>query len=119
MKKRSVAAVLILTLITFGLYALIWHVKTKNEMNSWGAGIPTAWLILVPFVNLYWIWKWCSGIEYVTEDNRRNTRMSAPVAFLLQIMLPGIGMLILQDALNKAVDHGPPAGHQLPVARIA
>jgi hypothetical protein len=32
-------------------------------------------------------------------------------------MLPIIGMAILQDTMNKAVDRGVPA--QLPVARVA
>ena len=112
MKKRSVIGVLVLTFFTFGIYALIWHVKTKNEMNSCGAGIPTAWLLLVPFANIYWIWKWCSGIEHITGE-----KMSAPVAFLLQVFLPMIGMMILQDTMNKAIDRGLPG--QLPMARVA
>jgi hypothetical protein len=112
MKERSVAGVIILTIFTFGIYALIWHVKTKNEMNQAGAGIPTAWLLLVPFVSIYWIWKWCGGIEYISRE-----RMTAPVAFLVHAFLPLIGMAILQDTMNRAVRTGVP--HQLPMARIA
>ena len=40
MTKRSVAMVVILSCVTFGIYALIWYVKTKNEMNARGAAIP-------------------------------------------------------------------------------
>jgi hypothetical protein len=112
MKKRSVVAVLLLSIITFGIYALVWHVKTKREMVSAGADIPSAWLLIVPIASIYWLWKWCGGIEYVTKE-----KMSAPVAFLLHVMLPGIGMMILQDAMNKAIDRGVPAG--LPMARVA
>ena len=114
MNKRSVGGVIILSLVTFGIYALIWHVKTKNEMNQCGADIPTAFLIIVPIANLYWIWKWCGGIEYISKE-----KMTAPVAFLLHAFLPLIGMAILQDTMNKAIDRGLPGQAQLPVARVA
>jgi hypothetical protein len=112
MQQRSVVGVIILSLVTFGIYPIIWHVKTKNEMNAAGADIPTAWMLIVPFVNLYWLWKWCGGIEHITRE-----KMTAPVAFLLHVMLPLIGMAILQDTMNKAVMRGLPS--QLPQARIA
>jgi hypothetical protein len=112
MQQRSVVGVILLSLVTFGIYPIIWHVKTKNEMNAAGADIPTAWMLIVPFVNLYWLWKWCGGIEHITRE-----KMTAPVAFLLHVMLPLIGMAILQDTMNKAVMRGLPS--QLPQARIA
>lgn len=46
-------AVLLLPLITFGIYQIVWYVKTKNEMNQLGATIPTAWLVIVPIVNIW------------------------------------------------------------------
>ena len=51
MKNRNPIAVALLPLITFGIYSLYWQVKTKGEMNSLGADIPTAWLIVIPLVN--------------------------------------------------------------------
>jgi len=112
MKKRSVAVVIILSIVTLGIYTLVWHVKTKNEMVAHGADIPTAWLLIVPIANLYWVWKWCGGIEHITRE-----KMTAPVAFLLHVLIPLIGMAILQDTMNKAVDRGLPGA--LPVARVA
>jgi hypothetical protein len=112
MQKRSVASVIVLTIITFGIYALIWHVKTKNEMVAQGADIPTAWLLIIPIANIYWYWKWCGGVDYVT-----NGKMSQAVAFLLSLLLGLIGMAIVQDSLNQAISRGLPA--QLPQARIA
>jgi hypothetical protein len=112
MQKRSVGMVLLLSLVTLGIYSIYWHVKTKQEMVSCGADIPTAWLLIVPIGNLYWLWKWCGGIEHITRE-----KMTAPVAFLLHVMLPMIGMMILQDTMNKAVDRGLPGA--LPEARVA
>ena len=52
MTKRSVLSVVALTLITFGIYAIVWTVKTKREMVKAGAEIPTSWLLLVPIANI-------------------------------------------------------------------
>jgi hypothetical protein len=106
MRNRSIAGVIILTIVTFGIYGLYWRVSTKGEMVALGADIPTAWLIIVPIANLWWLWKWCVGVEKVT-----NGKLSGPVAFLLGF-LHFIGIAIIQDALNKSAT-------PLPQARVA
>ncbi len=111
MTKRSVVAVILLTIVTFGIYALVWSVKTKGEMVRAGADIPTAWLLIVPIANIYWQWKWAGGVEHVTRG-----KSSQAVTFILMFLLGIIGMAIIQSALNKAVDEG--AG-QMPQARVA
>jgi len=110
--KRSVVAVIILSIVTLGIYALIWQVKTKNEFVRAGADIPTAWLIIVPIANIYWMWKWSGGVEHVTGG-----KMSQVIAFIVLWLLGLIGMAIIQAELNKAIDRGVPA--QLPEARVA
>lgn len=96
MKNRSPAAVFFLPLITFGIYGLVWEVKTKNEMNKLGADIPTAWLIIIPLVNIWWLWKYSEGVGKVTKD-----QLSAVIAFLLLFLLGIIGMAIVQNEFNK------------------
>jgi hypothetical protein len=96
MQKRSPLTVLVLSFITLGIYGLYWYVITKREMNTKGASIPTAWLIIIPFVNIYWLWKFCQGISTVT-----NGGTSAPIAFLLLWLLSFIGSAIIQSELNK------------------
>lgn len=112
MNKRSVVMVIVLSIITFGIYALVWQVKTKNEMNKCGADIPTAWLLIVPIANIYWMWKYCGGVEHVTRG-----KMSQVISFLLLFLLGVIGMAIIQNEFNKAVDSGVPG--QMPQARVA
>jgi len=87
--------VFFLSLITFGIYGLVWYVKTKNEMNAKGAQIPTAWLIIVPIANIYWLWKYAQGVELVTSKE-----MSATTAFILIFLLAIIGMAIVQSKFN-------------------
>ena len=112
MNKRSVVAVILLTCITFGIYAIVWFVKTKNEMVRHGADIPTAWLMIVPIASIWWMWKYSGGVEHVTRG-----KQSQAVAFILIFLLSIVGMAVVQTALNKAVDEGLPG--QMPQARVA
>ncbi len=96
MNRRSVLGVIVLSLVTLGIYAIYWLVTSKTEMNSRGANIPTAWLILIPVVNIWWMWKFCEGVEHVTRG-----AMSGAVAFLLLWLLGVLGMGIVQSAFNK------------------
>ena len=82
MKRRNPLAVFILPFVTLGIYSIVWYVSTKEEMNTKGAQIPTAWLIIIPFVNLYWLWVYAKGVEKVT-----NGASSAVVDFLLRFFL--------------------------------
>lgn len=97
MKQRSVVMVIVLSIITFGIYALVWMVKTKNEMNAQGANIPTAWLLIVPIVSIWWMWKYSGGVEHVTRG-----KFSQVIAFILMFVLGVIGMAIIQDSFNKS-----------------
>jgi len=99
MKKRSPAAVFLLPFITLGIYALFWYVRTKTEMNSCGTHIPTAWLLIVPIANWYWLWKFSVGVEHVTSQ-----KMSAPASFLLLFFLGIIGQAIIQSQLNEVAN---------------
>jgi len=96
MKRRDPLMVVVLSIVTLGIYSLVWFVRTKGEMNTQGAEIPTAWLIIIPFVGLYWMWKFCNGVEKVTKGG-----MSAAVGFLLLYLLGPIGEAIVQSELNK------------------
>lgn len=98
MKHRSPAAPLLLPFVTFGIYSLVWYVKTKNEMNRSGSGIPTAWLLIVPIGNIVWLWKYAVGVEQFT-----NTRMGRHAAFWLLLLLGLIGAAIVQNSFNGAL----------------
>lgn len=96
MTSRSPLGILILSIITLGIYTIFWAVWTKNEMNAKGVQTPTAWLIIVPIANFYWWWRFSEGVERVT-----NRGMSAITAFLLVLFLSVIGLAIIQSSLNK------------------
>src|SRR5688572_25425852 len=98
MQNRNPIAVALLPFVTLGIYAIYWEVKTKGEMNQLGTQIPTAWLIIVPLVNIWWMWKYCEGVEQVTKG-----KMQGIVAFVLLWFLGPIGAAIIQDSFNKTV----------------
>ena len=95
MLNRSPVMVFIYTVITCGIYAIVWQVKTKDEMVSLGATIPTAWLLIVPFANLYWLWLYWVGVEKVPGG-----KTSSAVALLLLFLLGPIGMAVIQNSFN-------------------
>lgn len=97
MKRVEPILVFFLCIITFGIYALIWYVSTKDQANALGAKIPTAWLLILPIINFYWMWKFCEGIEYVT-----NKRVEGVISFLALLFLSVIGMAIVQNGINNA-----------------
>jgi hypothetical protein len=98
MKNRNPLAVLLLPFVTFGIYCIYWIVQTKIEMNAKGADIPSAILIIVPLVNIWWLWKYCEGVEFVTGG-----KMSGALAFVLLFLLEIIGAAIVQDTFNRNV----------------
>lgn len=99
MKRRSPAAPLLLPFITFGIYSIVWYVKTKIEMNARGAGIPTAWLLLVPIADIWWMWRFAVGVEGVSG-------MSRHAAFWLLLLLGPIGAAVAQSSLNTSAVGG-------------
>lgn len=120
MKHRGPIAVLFLSIITLGIYGLIWQVKTKGEMNRLGAKIPTAWLIIIPVVSIWWLWKYSEGVELVTKKE-----MSTVISFILLFVLGVIGMAIIQNEFNSIIakqmqgvttPSGPPTAATPPVA---
>ncbi|MEN9561017.1 MAG: hypothetical protein RIQ56_290 [Candidatus Parcubacteria bacterium] len=101
-KHRSPVAIIIFSFITFGIYALYWAVKTKEEINSLGAQIPTAWLIIIPIVNLYFFYKYAEGFAvYVKKDN------TPLLWFLLYLVIAPVAMIFVQIELNKYIGGAP------------
>ncbi|MFZ2560257.1 MAG: DUF4234 domain-containing protein [Candidatus Nanoperiomorbaceae bacterium] len=98
-KQRSPIAVLLLSIITFGIYEWYWRVKTKGEINVTNGDNPhilTAWIWVIPFGTIWWQWRYSEGAAKAISDKYSNA-----VVFLLTWLLGPIGDAILQDAFNK------------------
>ena len=98
-QNRNIALVYLLMIITFGIYAIYWLVKTKEEINSLGGTIPTAWLIIVPIANIYWVWRYCEDFgKFVKKDD------NGVLWFILYVLIGIIMPAIVQAELNKIAD---------------
>jgi hypothetical protein len=94
--KRNPVAVLLLALVTLGIYAIIWIARSRGEMVARGAAIPTTWLIIVPIANLIYYWKWSKGVEHVTGGTANGV-----VVFILMLFLGPVGYIYAQSQFNK------------------
>jgi hypothetical protein len=86
--------VFILSIITVGIYGIWWFVTTKGEMVARGAEIPTCWLMIIPIVNWFWLWKWGQGVAKVTGS------IGGGAAWALVFFLGPIGAAIIQSKFN-------------------
>lgn len=50
MRKRSIPVVLILGLVTLGIYPLYWLVSTRKELIRRGAHIPSVVVLIAPYL---------------------------------------------------------------------
>ena len=60
------------------------------------ANIPTAWLLIIPIADLFWLWEFSKGVDLVTTRS-----LAAGAAFLLLLFLGPIGGAIVQSSLNN------------------
>ncbi|VVB77129.1 Uncharacterised protein [uncultured archaeon] len=96
MEHRELAFVLIMLIITIGIYGIYWLVKTRREMVDRGADIPTTFLIIIPIVNIFYIYKWSMGAAEVT----RSDDAFGYIVFLLWLVLFPAAFLVAQDKFN-------------------
>lgn len=111
MTYREIWKAIALSIITFGIYAIVWQVKVKGELNNSGAQIPTAWWLIVPIGNIWWLWKYSEGVEVVTKE-----KYSAGLSFALLFLASVVGQAVLQTEFNKIAGGKPVAGGQAPQA---
>ena len=96
MTKKNPFIVFLLCFITFGIYPIVWFVKAGREMRVRDAQVPTAWLMIIPFVSIYWFWKWCAAVGKDTGGS-----MHGLIAAILLLFLGPIGIAIVQSQFNK------------------
>ena len=99
-KYRNIFLVYLFSIITLGIYAIYWAISTKDEINSLGAKIPTAWLLIIPIANLYWVYKYCEGFSEKVKKDKSNL-----LWFIVSILVGIVMPVIVQSELNKRAKH--------------
>ncbi len=100
-KKRKAGIVLLLSIITLGIYGIVWLVKTTKELRANTETAPkpsTLWLFLIPVVNFVvpfiYFWKYSAAINELTGFSKGGL-------FALWIFLGPVAMVVSQVQLNK------------------
>ena len=107
-KERSIVTAIILSIVTCGIYGIIWFVALTNEMNKASGRVNdtnggTAFLLNLVTCGIYGIfWAYKMGEK---RDIVANEKGSSNILYLV-LCLFGLGIVVyglLQDTLNKAI----------------
>ena len=93
-KKRNPILALVLSFVTFGIYILYWLITTALSLRKNTEEIPHPILIIVPFVNIYFLWKFFVGVKEITGHDNITL-------FILWIFLSPVSIYLTQKELNK------------------
>ncbi len=104
-----VAVTLIVVLIGAG-YTVYWLIHTAHALRRLtDKKIPPAILLVIPFANLWWLWRYSVAAEAYTKG-----KVQGALGFVLLVLLEPIGPGILQDYYNKVThDAAQPADHRV------
>ena len=92
----TVVGAILLSALLF-IYPFIWLIKTKGELVQQGADIPTSWLLIVPFANYYYVYKYGDEAQRITGGSLNG--VLAMVLFFFEL-LP-VMMMVYQGNYNK------------------
>ncbi|PTL59119.1 DUF4234 domain-containing protein [Paraconexibacter algicola] len=116
-RVRNPLGVIGLTLITLGIYGIVWYYKVNKELAAIGrakgteeAGtspvtsvlaVTLGALVIVPaVVSMFRTWKRLNVAEGLVG---REPDMSAPVGFVLMFLLGPVGTYFFQRNLNRVL----------------
>ena len=97
-KNMNPLVVIALFMFTFGIFPIYWYYKTKVELNNKGAQIPTFWYIIIPIVNIYWMYKFMEGFIKATKSDAN------PVLYFIGMFVPLVNLYMvytIQTGMNK------------------
>jgi len=108
-KPRSIGLIILFSIITLGIYFLYWFVVLTNDTNrlageKYSTDGVVALLLDIITLGIYGLF-WCYKLGEKTDVINNNPNGGSKVLFLI-LSLFGfgwVGMLIAQDAVNKAV----------------
>jgi hypothetical protein len=97
-ERRGLVETFLLAFFTFGIYGIYWAVITKRELVKAGGDLPTAFLMIVPFANFYFWYRYAQAYAKIVKHSSNDT--DGLIYFLLTFF-PLISILIFQDGYNR------------------
>lgn len=113
-EKKSIGLVILLSIITCGIYALVWFVKLTNDTNevsgskdatSGGMALLLT-LVTCGIYEIYWAYKQGEKLDIAKQNYGMPSKDSAILYLVLTIF--GLGIVanaLMQSQLNDIADH--------------
>jgi hypothetical protein len=132
-KVRTPIITVALTIVTLGIYGLVWYFKVNKEMaeigkakgteecgtspgTSLAALVPGFILIIPPFVSY---WNACKRLQKSNEVTGGGDTMEPPLLWLLMIFISPVGQYLFQRDMNKALEAQAGGAAAIPAAAPA
>jgi hypothetical protein len=116
---RNPVLVLILPMLTCGIYGIIWFFGLCDDLNKglgrqeFNAGKELLLSIVTcGFWAYYFLWRACEAIVEIQNSWGVKPQMDAPIMFVMALF--GIGPFFMQQSLNNAWENGTPGGVNAP-----
>lgn len=102
----TIVSLLIITAIISLIYKLYWFISTKKELVALGVeDIPSSWLLIIPFANLYYIYKYGESSQKLVGGNISGIIFVILSIFnIMEVNLNLIAIIVLQNKYNKFND---------------
>lgn len=101
MTKRSIGTMIILSIITFGIYTLYWVIKFQIELKERtgeGFGGFGHFLMIIFTFGIYFIyWQYAAGKRL----NKLGAEDNSTLYLILAIFFPIINPFLMQDQANR------------------
>ena len=112
-KRREVGMAVILTIVTCGIYGIVWMIGLVDDLNSVSnepnqtSGI-TVWLLSIVTCGIYyliWLYKAGSRIDEIRMRNNMPSNNKGMLYCLLAVFgLSIVSMALLQEDINSLID---------------
>ena len=111
LEKRSIATCIILSIVTCGIYGIIWFIKLVNDVNAFcqdeksNQSGGTVFLLTLITCGIYgWIWFYNAGKRMNAAGTKYNATVADNAVLYLILMIVGLGIIdycMIQSELNK------------------
>lgn len=110
LKKRGVVVAVLLTLITCGIYGILWNIFLSNEIRKEcsksqdGILMFLVSLVTCGLVYLYWIYRMGNDLAQLSQRSNRTQMDSSEAILYLILALFGLSIISLAIMQSKAND---------------
>ena len=110
--KRSIGVAILLTIVTCGIYGIIWMIKMNDELNQLagkegatsGGMVFLLSIVTCGIYTYFWMYKMGEIVEVIKANNGMPSG-SSPILYLV-LTFCGLGIVnycLMQDTINKVV----------------